>query len=132
MTLEDMNAHLVMLQELITARELLETLQAATLSASRMDAMPRAPGVGDRTAALTMKILQQRDIVASLERTVDASSVAVKEFIDSVTDNRLNVILYLRFVCGYEWAEVATTIGGRNTENSVKSLAYRFFHSKAL
>lgn len=132
MSLDEMNEHLVMLRELITARELLATMQAATLSASKMDAMPRAPGVGDRTAALTMKILQQRDIVASLERTVDASSVAVKEFIDSVTDNRLNVILYLRFVCGYEWAEVAEIIGGRNTENAVKSLVYRFFRSQAL
>ena len=107
-------------------------MQAATLSASKMDAMPRAPGVRDRTAALTMKILQQRDIVASLERTVDASSVAVKEFIDSVTDNRLNVILYLRFVCGYEWQAVAEIIGGRNTETAVKSLVYRFFRSQAL
>ena len=132
MTLEDLNAHLVMLQELITARELLATMRAATLSASRLDATPHAPGVGDRTAALAVKISQQRDIVASLERTVDASSVAVREFIDSVTDNRLNVILYLRFVCGYEWAEVAEIIGGRNTENAVKSLVCRFFRSQAL
>ena len=132
MTLEDMNAHLVMLQELITARELLETLQVATLSASRLDATPHAPGVGDRTAALAVKISQQRDIVARLERMVDASGAAVKAFIDTVTDNRLNVILYLRFICGYEWQTVAEIIGGRNTENSVKSLAYRFFHSKAL
>ena len=77
-----------------------------------------------------MKISQQKDIVASLERTVDASSVAVKEFIDSVTDNQLNVILYLRFVCGYEWQAVAEVIGGRNTENAVKSLVYRFFRSQ--
>ena len=132
MTLEELNTHLAALQALETAREVLASLRAATLSASRLDATPRTPGVGDRTAALAMKISQQKDIVASLERTVDASSVTVKEFIDSVTDNRLNVILYLRFVCGYEWAEVAEIIGGRNTENAVKSLVYRFFRSQAL
>ena len=132
MTLDEMNAHLVKLQELITARELLATMQTATLCASRLDAAPRAPGVGDRTAALAVKISQQKDIVASLERTVDASGVAVKEFIDSVTDNRLNVILYPRFVCGYEWQAVAEIIGGKNTEAAVKSLVYRFFRSQAL
>ena len=130
MTLDELNAHLILIQKLNTAREMLQTLETAALTASRLDTMPRAAGLGDRTAALAMKISQQKDIVASLERTVDASSVAVKEFIDSVTDNRLNVILYLRFVCGYEWQAVAEVIGGRNTENAVKSLVYRFFRSQ--
>lgn len=132
MTLEDLNAHLVMLQELITARELLATMRAATLSASRLDETPRAPSVGDRTAALAVKISQQREIVSRYENMVEASSVVVKEYIDSVSNNRLNVILYLRFICGFEWAEVAEVIGGRNNENSVKSLVYRHFRSQAL
>lgn len=132
MTLEDLNAHLVMLRELITAREFLEVLQAAALSTSRLDETPRAPGFGDKTAALAVKISQQRDVVARLERMVDASGATVKAFIDTVADNRLNVILYLRFICGYEWQAVAEIIGGRNTENAVKSLVYRFFRAQAL
>ena len=132
MTLEELNVHLALLQELTTARELLATMQAATLSASRLDATPHASGAGDKVAALALKLSRQRDIVARLERAVDASSMAVKEFIDSVTDNRLNVILYLRFVCGYEWQAVAEIIGGKNTEAAVKSLVYRFFRSEAL
>ena len=132
MTLVELNAHLILIQKLNTAREMLQTLETAALTASRLDTMPRAAGLGDRTAALAIKCAEQEEIVARLERTVDASSVAVKEFIDSVTDNRLNVILYLRFVCGYEWQAVAEIIGGRNTENAVKSLVYRFFRSQAL
>ncbi len=132
MTLDELNAHLILIQKLNTAREMLQTLETAALTASRLDTMPRAAGLGDRTAALAIKCAEQEEIVARLERTVDASSVAVKEFIDSVTDNRLNVILYLRFVCGYEWQAVAEIIGGRNTENAVKSLVYRFFRSQAL
>ncbi len=127
MTLDELNAHLVALQELETARDLLRTLEAADLTAHRLDGIPHAPGATDQTAALAVKIAEQRETVSKFERITEASNIPVKAFIDSVSDNRLNVILYLRFICGYEWQAVANIIGGRNTVDSVKSLVYRFF-----
>ena len=132
MTLEELNAHLILIQKLVEARELHATMQAAALTASRLDTMPRAAGLGDRTAALAVKIAEQEEVVALYERLVRDSETEIKAWIDTISDNRTNVIFYLRFICGYEWRDVAEVIGGRNTENSVKSLAYRFFHSKAL
>ena len=94
--------------------------------------MPRAAGLGDRTAALAVKIAEQEEVVALYERIVRDSEKEVKAWIDTISDNRTNVILYLRFICGYEWQQVADLIGGKNTEAAVKSLVYRFFRSQAL
>ena len=111
---------------------MLQTLETAALTASRLDTMPRAAGLGDRTAALAVKIAEQEEVVALYERLVRNSETEVKAWIDTISDNRTNVIFYLRFICGYEWRDVAEVIGGRNTENGVKSLVYRFFRSQAL
>ncbi len=132
MTLDELNAHLFLIQKLNTAREMLQSMRDSVLRASSYDGMPHATGAGDKVASLAIKIDEQTQRVKLYEDQVKESEIHVKAWIDTIQDNRTNLIFYLRFVCGYEWAEVATTIGGRNTENSVKSLAYRFFHSKAL
>lgn len=132
MTLDELNAHLDLLKNLAAAREALEALQAATLSSSRFDSLPRIQYPVDRTADLGIKIAEQRETVSRWERLVERSSATVNAWINSVQDNRLNVILYLRFICGYEWQQVADLIGGKNTEAAVKSLVYRFFRSQAL
>lgn len=127
MTLEDLNGHLVILQEYEIAQDLLHTLEAATLQASRMDTIPSG-GIGDRTAALAVKIAEQREAVDRYERMVERSKIPVKQFIDSITDTRLNVIMYLRFICGYDWQSVAAIVGC--SVDAVKSLVYRFFRSQ--
>lgn len=128
MTLEELNTHLAILQEYETAQDLLQSLETTVLTASRLDAMPHAPGIGDRTAALAVKITEQHEVVARYERMVKMSSVSVKAFIDSVTDIRLNSLLYLRFICGYDWQSVAAIVG--SSVDAVKSLVYRFFRSQ--
>lgn len=130
MTLDELNAHLILIQKLNTAREMLQTLETAALTASRLDTMPRAAGLGDRTAALAVRIAEQEEVVALYERLVRNSKTEVKAWIDTISDNRTNVIFYLRFICGYEWRDVAEVIGGRNTENGVKSACYRYLRSQ--
>lgn len=123
MKLEDLNAHLSIIRELEEAREGLAALEAATLTASRLDTMAHISGIADRTAALAIKISMQKDVVARCERIAAASSISVKAFIDSISDNRLNVILYLRFICGYEWAKTAEIVGAN--EQAIKNRVYR-------
>ena len=129
MTLEDLNAHLAILQEYETAQDLLHSLEAATWQASRMDTTPTG-GIGDRTAALAIKIAEQREVVSRYERMVERSGIPVKHFVDSISDTRLSVILYLRFICGYDWQSVAAIVG--SSTEAVKSLVYRFFRSHTI
>ncbi|MCR5664506.1 MAG: hypothetical protein K6G17_06470 [Oscillospiraceae bacterium] len=132
MTLDELNAHLYLVSQLNTAREMLQSMRDSVLHASNYDGMPHATGAGDKVASLAIKIDEQTQRVKLYEDQVKESEIHVKAWIDTIQDNRTNLIFYLRFICGYEWQAVAEVIGGRNTENSVKSLAYRFFHSKAL
>lgn len=129
MTLDELNAHLYLLQKLKTAREMLQSMRDSVLRASNYDGMPHAPGAGDKVAALAIKCAEQEKVVSTYEVLVKESEAAVKTWIATIQDNRTNLIFYLRFVCGYEWQEVAEVIGGRNTESAVKSQCYRYLES---
>ena len=129
MTLDELNDHLYLVQQLNTAREMLQSMRDSVLRASSYDGMPHAPGAGDKVGALAVKLAEQEDVVQSYERQKAVSEKAVKAFIDSITDNRTNLIFYLRFICGYDWQGVAEVIGGRNTVDAVKSQCYRYLQS---
>lgn len=132
MTLDELNAHLILIQKLNTAREMLQSLRSSVLRASNYDGMPHAPGAGDKVASLAIKCAEQEGLVSLYERLVRESEVSVNAWIQTIQDNRTNLIFYLRFICGYEWQQVADLIGGKNTEAAVKSLVYRSFRSQAL
>lgn len=129
MTLDELNDHLYLVQQLNTAREMLQSMRDSVLRASSYDGMPHEPGAGDKVGALAVKLAEQEDVVQSYERQKAVSEKAVKAFIDSITDNRTNLIFYLRFICGYDWQGVAEVIGGRNTVDAVKSQCYRYLQS---
>lgn len=50
----------------------------------------------------------------------------VEEFIASVNDSRMRRIINLRFIENLTWQQVASRIGGGNTENGIKSAFHRF------
>ena len=129
MTLDELNAHLYLIQKLKTAREMLQSMRDSVLRTSNYDGMPHAPGAGDKVAALAIKCAEQEEVVSSYEALVKKSETEVKTWISTIRDNRTNLIFYLRFVCGYEWQEVAEVIGGKNTEAAVKSQCYRYLQS---
>lgn len=129
MTLDELNAHLYLVSQLNTAREMLQSMRNSVLRASSYDGMPHATGAGDKVASLAIKIDEQTQRVKLYENQVKESEIHVKAWIDTIQDNRTNLIFYLRFVCGYEWQAVADVIGGRNTENAVKSQCYRYLQS---
>lgn len=129
MTLDELNDHLYLVQQLNTAREMLQSMQDSILRASSYDGMPHSPGAGDKVGALAVKLAELEEVVHSYERQKAVSEKTVKAFIDSITDNRTNLIFYLRFICGYDWQGVAEVIGGRNTVDAVKSQCYRYLQS---
>ena len=51
----------------------------------------------------------------------------IMRFIDSIDDPLMRQIITLRYVERKEWRDVAEEIGGKNTENSVRMMAKRFF-----
>jgi hypothetical protein len=129
MTLDELNAHLTLVQRLNTARDMLQSMRDSVLRASNLDGMPRGSGQKDQVGALAIKCAEQEEVVALYERLVKESEPEVKSWINTISDNRTNLIFYLHFICGYEWAEVADCIGGKNTKSAVKSQCYRYLRT---
>lgn len=131
-TLHDLNAHADLVIQLNTARQMLAAFQSAVLRASSIDGMPHAPSVGNgKVEALAIKLSDLEEDVKRREAAVKRSEPEIKAFISSIQDPRLSSIFYLRFICGYEWLDVAVTIGGRNSVEGVKSACYRYLRMKS-
>lgn len=50
----------------------------------------------------------------------------VLDFIESVDDSHMRLIITYRIIENYSWGQVADAMGGGNTEDSVKKTFYRF------
>jgi archaellum component FlaC len=48
------------------------------------------------------------------------------EYIDNIDDSLIRQIITLRYVNGLAWEQVAASIGGNNTADSVRKIAERF------
>ena len=127
MTKQDLDRHLELRQQLAADLELLASLEAAaTPRAQRLDGMPHAHGASDPTGNLAAEIADMRETVARRQTAVARSEEAVAAYIGTIEDSQTRMIFQLRYIHGMAWKEVAAAVGGRNTENSVKSVCYRY------
>lgn len=130
-TLNDLNSHADLVIQLNTARQMLAAFQSAVLRASSIDGMPHAPSAGNgKVEALAIKLSDLEEDVKRREAAVKRSEPEIKSFIAGIQDPRLSSIFYLRFICGYEWFDVAATLPGRASVEAVKSACYRYLRAQ--
>ena len=130
MTLQRLNEHLNMLLQLQEAKEALGSMKAQILGAVNYDGMPHGYEVSRTTENLAILLKKQIDDVNRMEHMVEGSEREIREFVDSIEDNRTRLIFNLRFLCGLKWEAVAVMIGGGNSVDAVKSVCYRFLEMK--
>lgn len=127
MTKQELSHHAELRQRLTAAVELLKSLEAAAQpAAQRLDGMPRTPGINDRVGNLAAAIADAKDEISKIESTITKSEKQIMDFINTIDDLQTRMIFRLRFLEGLSWKEVAAIIGGRNTEDGVKSSCYRY------
>lgn len=126
MTLQRLNEHLNMLLQLQTAKETLSSMKAQILGAVNYDGMPHGHEVSRNTENLSILLSAQLADVNRLEAMVEQSEKEIREFVDSIEDNRTKVIFNLRFLCGLKWEAVAVFIGGGNSAEAVSMACYRY------
>ena len=130
MTLEDLNQHLELVNELKKAKDMLQSLwNAAYPGGQVLTGMPHAPGVKDKIGDLAVDIADLETEIELMQKQVDESAKGVTAFISTIPDVQTRVIFKIRFCRGYEWKQVARVLGGGNSEASVKSAAYRYIES---
>ncbi len=86
-------------------------------------------GVTDKVGDLAVEIADLKDRILSLRKELDREEAKINRFISAIENDQTRTIFRLRFLRCLTWGEVAAVIGGRNTENSVKSICYRYLGS---
>ena len=106
----------------------LSELEAAALAphSSGMDGMPRATGCGDALSRCVAEIIDLKAIIAAKQQQYIHERNRLERYIVGIPDSLTRQIFTLRFIDGLSWRRVAYSIGGGNTEDSVKKVCYRY------
>lgn len=132
MTLMELNRYFELVSNLARTKELLDNLRAAAYPASpTLTGMPHAPGVKDKIGDLAAEIADLDIRRQYIEKEIGEQKTKVEKFVETIDDYYLRTIFRLRFERGLAWKEVATIVGGRNSEESVKSACYRYLKKVA-
>lgn len=127
MTLQELNRHFELRERLDKANEMLDALRAAACPGAQvLTGMPHSTGVKDKVGDLAVEIADMDTRIQFLEDEIKAGEEAILPFIRSIEDDQTRLIFRLRFIRGLTWKEVAAVIGGRNSEDSVKMVCYRY------
>ena len=126
MTLQRLNEHLNMLLQLQEAKEALGSMRSQILGAVNYDGMPHGHEVSSNTENLSILLSAQIADVNRLEAMVEQSEIEVRQFVDSIEDNRTKLIFSLRFLCGMKWDAIPSFFGGGITPEALKSVCYRY------
>lgn len=86
------------------------------------DGMPKSPAYKNKMESLmTEKIsLEKRIEKLNIER------IRREEYISTITDYHIRLIIELHFIDKLTWRQVAQRIGGNNTADSVRMLCKRY------
>ena len=132
MTLEELNCHRLMVNDLEAAEELLAHVKASALHSSNFEEPTCSPyTIRNRTQRIVVRCAELESEIAGQQKAVKASEGRIQAFIDTIQDRRTAFIFGLRFLDGYEWPRVAEIVGGKNSTEGVKSLVYRYIREQS-
>ena len=130
MTLQELSEHYQLRAQLEKDEDILYNLRMAAIpSAHPLDGMPRAPGVSDKVGALAIAIVDMEERISYLKEQIAQQEGKISAWISTIENDQTRQIFRMRFIGCLTWAEVAQVIGGRNTENGVKMICYRYLES---
>lgn len=131
MTLQELNQHLELREQLDRAYDFRESLMnAAVPGAAKLTGMPRASGVNDKVGDLAVELADIGAKIEYLETEIQKSEETIITFIAGVDDDQARLAFRLRFIRGLSWKEVSGVLGHFTSEASVKSSCYRYLQSQ--
>lgn len=74
----------------------------------------------------TEEIYELKELIALDIKRCLIERVRLERYIQTVQDSLTRQVLTLRYVNGLSWLQVAMSIGGANTEDSIKKICYRY------
>jgi hypothetical protein len=131
MTIKELSQLYYLNREIERDKARLEELYAkATNTSPSITGMPRAPGVTDKVSRYAAEIADLKGIIEANVQRCFYELNRLNRYINDVPDAHIRLILSLRFVNGLPWRQVAASISGNNTEDSVRKACVRFLEQK--
>lgn len=107
-------------------RRLSELESLATSCTNLITGMPRGTDVSDTMAKYTAEIADLRELLNLNIRKCFYELNRLNRYISTLEDSLMRQILSLRYVNGLTWKQIAGSVGGGNTEDSVRMIHNRF------
>lgn len=107
-------------------RRLAELKAVATSCGAAITGMPKAHGISDKLAYYAVEMA---DLKALLDLNIKKCFYELNRlnrYINSIEDSQIRIMLALRYINGLSWRQIAFSIGGGNTEDSVFMMADRY------
>ncbi len=98
----------------------------ATSSTSRITGMPHATDISDKVGKYAAEIADFKELLDLNLKKCFYELNRLNRYIESIDDSQIRMIMTLRYVNGLSWRQIAFSVGGGNTEESVKKVAYRY------
>lgn len=127
MTLKELSQLYYLNREIENDRRRLEELEAKLVSPSspNLSGMPRSTTYGNKIESSVADIIDLRAIIAAKQQQCIYERSRLMRYITDIEDSLTREIFIFRFVNGLSWRQVAASVGGNNTEASVKMICYR-------
>ena len=128
MTLRELSQLRYLNQEIERDMQRLAELRAfiENPSTSKLSGMPTTGNFVNITEKNIIEIITLEGIIDSKIDRCITEKKEIEEYISGIDDSLIRQIFTLRFVEGLSWRQVAFTVGGNNTEDSVKKICYRY------
>jgi len=126
LTLEQLNENFVLHQRLERAYDMMESLRdRAGLRAASLSAMPKGQEVSDRVGEIAAAAADLSQRIRELEDLTEQGDAAVRQFANTLPDERVQQTVLLRFVACLSWEKTAELLGPRYSSRGLQKLLRR-------
>lgn len=114
-------------REIVEQQRRMAELESLSSSyASRITGMPHSKALSDKVADYAIEMADLRTLIDINLRKCFYELNRLTRYINSVDDSQMRQILSLRHINGLSWVQIAFSIGGNNTADSVRMAHKRF------
>lgn len=107
-------------------RKLAELEAAAAKTSQCITGMPGAGNISDKVGTYAAEIADLKALIALNIQKCWYEKSRLERYIQGISDSLTRQIFSLRYINCLRWNQVADTVGGNNTEGSVKMVHARY------
>lgn len=109
-----------------------ERLEEIRVRATKVTIVLDGAGAGKQSSAcakfetLIDRQMELESQLADLQQKINEETYRIQDYINSIDDSLIRIIVTLRCINCYSWNKVARAVGGDNTADSVRMIYFRY------